>query len=1042
MAVQDYATLAQTLYVTYFGRPGDYFGMQSFQKQLNDMKAPTDLATLSALTQADKAGTTALSKLVNSFSASPEATAMYGTDTSALGVSKFVEAIYLHVLNRAPDAAGWAFWVDAITSGALPRATAAAAIADGAVHNTSTQGLLDAKTVANKIAVATDFTNSLVTVAQINGYAGNDAAAAARDMLAGVDAKTVVADFHATVVATVDAVVAASIPSTTFNLTTGVDTIVGGAGNDIINATNNGATSTLTGLDTVDGGAGKDTLNISDVAGGVDLTLLASVKNVETAVVTSTGGLNGNAANVSGWTGLTSASFALKSGSIQTITAADTTAVTVSNTAGATIVGGSSINVTTSSAAAAIAKAAASAALTTAVGVAADTDAVGVLTAAAVAAGTTTAAQKSTIDTAAGTSVAAAATASGVISTADAVTVANYNVTATSNAALASATIKGGNTVTITDGSTKADQLKSVSLDGNQGLAKLTGDALVSVSLANSKAATTIINSTAHTETVTLNNVTGGLITDANATTFNVATTGTKSSGVSISAAAATTVAINAAVDAGLTDISANKATSIVVTGAGKTTIGGLSSAAALASIDATGNTGGVIVTPILAAGVAFAGGTGNDTIKLGASTKAITMGAGDDTVIISGALGTGGTVDAGAGTNDTLAGTSAVVAALTALQAGKFTNFETLKITDVLANNASFDVSAFAGVVNFTAANGVAAGTAHAVGLGANVNVTLSGDLLTNAGTLDLVLKTDTTADVLNVTVNHSYLDNNNTTADAVGVAVSITAAGIETLNVKSTATNTLAADTITGYKADVVTNTLTLGDDAIVTLNVTGDTALKFTAAATQLKLATIDASANTAGVTIDAHLIIDPTSAPLTIKGSATAANTLIGGQANDTIIGGSAADVITGGKGGDTLTGKGGNDTFIFAAGDSSIGTGKFDTITDFVANTYGNGASHAAGTGADLTDLTKVTGDILSFGKFGTGAGGVIVDVLTSAADASTYLANHAGTANTVIAALDSTNNNLYIDNTGDGVADFYIHLTGVTTINAAAFTLV
>jgi hypothetical protein len=40
----------------------------------------------------------------------------------------------------------------------------------------------------------------------------------------------------------------------------------------------------------------------------------------------------------------------------------------------------------------------------------------------------------------------------------------------------------------------------------------------------------------------------------------------------------------------------------------------------------------------------------------------------------------------------------------------------------------------------------------------------------------------------------------------------------------------------------------------------------------------------------------------------------------------------------------------------------------------------------------------------------------------------------------VIAALDSTNN-LYVDNTGDGVADFFIHLTGVTTITAAAFDI-
>jgi Ca2+-binding RTX toxin-like protein len=148
------------------------------------------------------------------------------------------------------------------------------------------------------------------------------------------------------------------------------------------------------------------------------------------------------------------------------------------------------------------------------------------------------------------------------------------------------------------------------------------------------------------------------------------------------------------------------------------------------------------------------------------------------------------------------------------------------------------------------------------------------------------------------------------------------------------------------------------------------------------------------------------------------------------------------VITGGKGGDTLTGNGGNDTFSFVAGDSSIGTGKFDTITDFVANTRGVGTDGAlnelGATGVAVADLT---GDVLSFAAAGTGAGGIIVDVLTNAADATTFLANNFG-ADTAVAALDSSSGNLYVDNTGDGVADFFIKLAGVTTIDTGAFVLV
>lgn len=133
----------------------------------------------------------------------------------------------------------------------------------------------------------------------------------------------------------------------------------------------------------------------------------------------------------------------------------------------------------------------------------------------------------------------------------------------------------------------------------------------------------------------------------------------------------------------------------------------------------------------------------------------------------------------------------------------------------------------------------------------------------------------------------------------------------------------------------------------------------------------------------------------------------------------------------------MTGNGGNDLFVFAAGDSSIGTGKFDTITDFVANTFGQGTNGAANNLGATTSPTKLTADVLSF----VGAT-VIVDVLGSAADATTFLANNSGDATAVIAALDSANSNLYVNNNGDGVADFFIHLSGVTTITSTAFTLV
>src|SRR5690606_37338035 len=97
-----------------------------------------------------------------------------------------------------------------------------------------------------------------------------------------------------------------------------------------------------------------------------------------------------------------------------------------------------------------------------------------------------------------------------------------------------------------------------------------------------------------------------------------------------------------------------------------------------------------------------------------------------------------------------------------------------------------------------------------------------------------------------------------------------------------------------------------------------------------------------------------------------------------------------------------------------------------------------GKASSAGATADAT---KLTGDTIQITKAGTGANGIVVDVFTNAADSLTFLQNEAE-GNTVVAALDSSTGNLYIDNTGDGVADFFIQLTGVTTLDEAAFVLV
>ncbi|MES2115232.1 MAG: DUF4214 domain-containing protein, partial [Pseudomonadota bacterium] len=267
MAAADYASVVQQLYVSYFGRPADFYGLASFEAQLAALKAPT---TFIALNKAAQDGTNpGLTALINSFSVSTESTNLYGSGTDTISISKFVNAVYNNVLNRDADTAGLAFWVDAITSGHLTKANAAAAITEGALSNTTAQGVIDAKTVAEKVAVATDFTASLTTADDINGFSGDVAAATARALLQSVTNTTDPVAFHATVLSTIVAIATGTTPTTSTALTINQDTLTGTAGNDIFNAgaAQNGAgtlINTLQNVDVINGGAGTDTLNVTE----------------------------------------------------------------------------------------------------------------------------------------------------------------------------------------------------------------------------------------------------------------------------------------------------------------------------------------------------------------------------------------------------------------------------------------------------------------------------------------------------------------------------------------------------------------------------------------------------------------------------------------------------------------------------------------------------------------------------------------------------------------------------------------------------------
>ena len=349
MAAIDYTQVVQQLYISYFGRPADPTGLANFTAQLlvADPFAGTDTAlttipALSAYSQANP--TSAVGKLVGSF-----ANKVNPPGNDHLSILKFVNDIYNNVFHRDADAGG-NYWVNLIETGVVSRENASLAITEGAVNgtNTSPQGLLDTALVAKVNAVATDFTNSLDTIAKVVSFQGDAAAAKAAALLSQVTATTDLTAFHTNVLAAVDGLIVPVTVSTV--LTTGVDILTGTAANDVFNAVPSATnTATLTALDSIDGGAGTNTLNVIDtsanVVGGFSVPSSVTVKNVQNVNVTSAN--NTVTVDTSGFTGTTALKVVSAGGA--TATAATTTTVSVTDSAVAagaiSVTGGSDVTV-------------------------------------------------------------------------------------------------------------------------------------------------------------------------------------------------------------------------------------------------------------------------------------------------------------------------------------------------------------------------------------------------------------------------------------------------------------------------------------------------------------------------------------------------------------------------------------------------------------------------------------------------------------------------------------------------------------------------
>lgn len=828
---------------------------------------------------------------------------------------------------------------------------------------------------------------------------------------------------------------AGGVVGKSFDLTAGIDPLVGTNNNDTFNGQAYGAGATavnnIGGLDSIDGGTGVDTLNLSDAqaAAVIDTTLL-TVKNVEVVNYSSATGLKSGTIDTTSWTGLSNLNVSLAApGANQAVTVGAGTStvlqtgkqatfnLAVDGGAGVTVTAGGVTTGTTTIGATTAPTGAVSVSNTGAFANAADA-ALGAIN---VKGGSTVVVTQATGFTAAQVT-AALTSGANFTETQGAVTVTGTSATTsvTVNQAAAVAVSNSGTAgkmgvatgvVSITDvnaaDATKAGTITSVTLaNGSQTVAS---NALTTLNVSGTNATTvTLSASNATTSKALTINASGG--------TTNLTETNGVLTSVTVSAAAASTVGLTAA---GV--VTANL-------GGAKGLTFNPTSVAALKTVNITG--AGGVTTNVATTGVTkidASASTGSNNVTLnGATTKiAYVGGAGADTVILNNTLDANASIQLGAGNDRLLGGTTPVVPASTtavidggdgvdaissalisATNAAIFKNFEVLNLQST--GGDLVDVSLISGsTITGLELNG-GTGSASYSALTTAQSLSVTGN--STGGTATLVFNGGAgvagTADSYSITFN--ALTTGTTASPAAISAQTVSFAGIENVTVASNSAGGVNANAITLVDADA--RTLTVTGTQAITLGFTGF-------GTTGTNGVSIDASAASGGVTI------------ATLAGLGTLDN----GVGGSVIKLGAGADAITvgtlGGTQQVTLTTGGGKDvidvsgtTGIYGAGATSA---SHVTITDFSATD----TLKFADAGTETFTATKV--DLTGVNDF--------VAALDKAAASATATANGVITwfqyGNNTYIVEDHNNNTTFTAGT-----DIVVKLTGLVDLSTAVLS--
>jgi hypothetical protein len=876
-----------------------------------------------------------------------------------------------------------------------------------------------------------------------------------------------------------------SNPGQSFNLTAGVDSLIGGSSNDTFSGTIGNTDPTITAGDTISGGgSGTDVFQI--ISTGTTGTVAGvTLNSIETLRVSDSSTAATNI-NLAGQTGVAT---------VESFGSAHTGALTFQNLASVTDL---SLNNVSSTGTQTITY------TTAAVAGSADTQNVNLNTASN--SGLTTIAGVETVAIAASNSsqfnlLAAAATAV-TINAADATTLTLSNA---GNTSLTTVTGSGAGGVTyvvdynlaelsVTGGAgndtfdVSANALASLdSLDGGAG----TTDTLLFQSTTDitsiAAAAATITNverlelesdddgngAAAADFTIDLDTTEGvtSILLDANDTANAAAFTLNDLSATQMGAitntmvAGGSTIVLDAKVGTGTTDAAVIAAT--MGTGAGTLTVTDSNNNIESLSITATGDASQTIA---ITAGD-FTGSTSADatlTISGGSAGRTMTISnaLSSDTVDLSGVASnttatlatgvnhtfTGGTANdtitmttgyTSADTIDGGTGTDILSITQTATQssAASISNVETLRLGG--AGTASTNLAGVTGMTNVdlevTAGN---AGVQTLRGITSITNITIDAD--DNTGTdndyqaLTILNGYTGTADTLTVTVNSDATQGMN------GTEGLMTASGVETLAVSldggeqiqfgGFTSTTLSGVTVSSNTDFVAADTANLG-------TITGGTnnsILSYDSSAADIAVTAIVASLGN-----NASVVLGDGADVFATTGSTGTNLTIDAGGGNDIITGAAGVEIINGGAGNDTIDGVGGGDTINGDAGNDIL-TGddaEADTITGGTGNDIMNGDGGldtlTGGDGADIftigTNVDTEASDLITITDFVAGAGGDILRIDVS------DIANGAVSALTasIIAVEDALDNSIIIDTAGAGYASEAAFETKVEASNAS-----